>query len=64
MIEDKLLNALKAKQQEHAVDALKRPVKCDAFEYGYRVGVMAGYEAAVEVLLKLIDEDKYGNDDI
>lgn len=64
MIDAKLLNALKTKQQEHAVESLKRPIKCDAFEYGYRVGVMAGLEEAVNVLLKLIDEEKHGNDDI
>ena len=63
-IETKLLNRLKAEQQSYAVEALKRPQTRDAFEYGHRVGVMAGYEAALNVLLKLLDEEQNGNDDI
>ena len=39
IIHDKLLNRLKAEQQEFAVDALRRPQTRDTFEYGYRVGV-------------------------
>ena len=63
MIETKLLNRLKAQQQQFSVDALKRPQERDAFEYGYRVGVVAGYEAAINALLSLMDEDKSkGND--
>jgi hypothetical protein len=63
VIETKLLNRLKAQQQQFSVDALKRPQERDAFEYGYRVGVVAGYEAAINVLLKLMDEEKSkGND--
>lgn len=60
MIETKLLNRLKAEQQQFSVDALKRPQERDAFEYGYRVGVVAGYEAAINVLLKLLEEEKSG----
>ena len=63
-IETRLLNALKAEQQKFAVEALKRPVDRDAFEYGYRVGVVAGYEAALSVLLKLLDEEKNLDDDL
>jgi len=63
VIEAKLLNRLKVEQQQFSVDALKRPQERDAFEYGYRVGVVAGYEAAINVLLKLMDEEKSkGND--
>lgn len=63
MIETKLLNRLKAQQQQFSVDALKRPQERDAFEYGYRVGVVAGYEAAINALLSLLDEEKSkGND--
>jgi hypothetical protein len=60
VIETKLLNRLKAEQQQFSVDALKRPQERDAFEYGYRVGVVAGYEAAINVLLKLLEEEKSG----
>ena len=63
-LETKLLNALKAQQQQFALDALKRPVNRDAFEYGYRVGMIAGLESAVNVLLKLVDEEKHLDDDL
>ena len=63
-IESKLLNLLKANQAEFALEALKRPQDRDTFEYGYRVGVVAGYEAAMNVLLNLLDEDKNGNFDL
>ncbi len=63
-VESKLLNRLKAEQQQFAVDALKRPVERDAFEYGYRVGMVAGYEAAINVLLKLVDEEKNLDNDL
>jgi hypothetical protein len=63
VIETKLLNRLKAQQQQFSVDALKRPQERDAFEYGYRVGVVAGYEAAINVLLKMLEEEKSGASD-
>lgn len=63
-LETKLLNALKAEQQQFALQALKRPVERDAFEYGYRVGTIAGLESAVNVLLKLVDEEKHLDDDL
>jgi hypothetical protein len=63
-IETQLLNRLKASQQEFAVEALKRPVSRDAYEYGYRVGMVAGYEAAINVLLMLVDEEKYSDNDL
>jgi len=63
-IETHLLNTLKAKQQTYALEALKRPQARDSFEYGFRAGTIAGLEAAIEVLLTLIDEQKNGNNDI
>ena len=63
-IETKLLNKLKAEQQSFAVEALKNSQTRDAFEYGYRVGTVAGYEAAINVLLNLIDEDKHSDNDL
>ena len=63
-IEAKLLNRLKADQQQFAVEALRRPQTRDTFEYGYRVGMVAGYEAAINVLLKLLDEEKNSDNDI
>jgi|TARA_Y100000361_G_C11098764_1_gene310667 hypothetical protein len=63
-IEQKLLNLLKEEQATFALDALKRPQDRDNFEYGYRVGVVAGYEEAINVLLKLTEEEKYGDDNL
>jgi hypothetical protein len=63
VIETKFLNRLKAEQQRFSVDALRRPQERDAFEYGYRVGVVAGYEAAINALLKLLEEEKSGVND-
>lgn len=62
--ETKLLNRIKAAQQDFAVDALKRPQHRDAYEYGYRVGIFAGYEAAINVLLKILDEEKNSDNDL
>ena len=63
-LETKLLNALKVEMQQFALQALKRPVDRDAFEYGYRVGTIAGLESAVNVLLKLVDEEKHVDNDL
>ena len=57
-IDSKLLNLLKANQAEFALEALKRPQKRDTFEYGYRVGMVAGYEASIDVLLNLLNEER------
>ena len=63
-IELQLLNRLKVEQQSFAVDALRRPHTRDTFEYGYRVGMVAGYEAAINVLLTLLDEEKNFDNDL
>lgn len=63
-LEKRLLDRLKAEQAQFALDALKRPVNRDAFEYGYRVGVVAGYEAAVTALLSLLDEERDSGNDL
>jgi hypothetical protein len=62
--ETQLLARFKAKQQEFALEALKRPQERDTFEYGYRVGVVAGYEQAIQVLLALVNEEQYGEKDL
>lgn len=62
--ETDLLNRLKAEQQQFALDALKRPVSRDNFEYGYRVGVVAGYEAAVNALLDLVRKERDDDKDL
>lgn len=63
-IENKLLSALKAQQAQFALDALRRPQQRDAFEYGYRVGTVAGYEAAVDLLLQLLREERDDDRDL
>jgi hypothetical protein len=59
-----LLARLKTAQQEFALEALRRPQNRDAFEYGYRVGLVEGYEAAINVLINMIGEDRYGERDL
>ena len=61
---DALFNRLKADQQSFALDALRRPQTRDTFEYGYRVGMVAGYEAAINVLLQLLKEEKDNDPDL
>lgn len=63
-VEARLLARLKAEQAQFALDALRRPVERDGFEYGYRVGVVAGYEAAIRSLLTLFDEEKNSDQDL
>ena len=57
MTESMLLNLLKEEQAKYALTALRHPNQRDAFEYGYRVGVLAGLEQAVTVLLKSVEEE-------
>jgi hypothetical protein len=63
-IETRFLNALKAEQQRFALEALRKPQTRDSFEYGYRVGMVAGYEAAINVLLQLLKEEKDSDPDL
>jgi hypothetical protein len=62
--ETQLLDRLKAAQRDFALDALSRPQERNAFEYGHRVGLVAGYEAAINILLQLTNEEKYGERDL
>jgi len=64
MIEQKLLVRLKEAQRDYAIGALNRPSQRDTFEYGHAVGVVAGYEMAINVLLTLVNEEKHGNKDL
>jgi len=58
MIEQHLLQRLKVAQAEYALESLQRPNTRDVFEYGHRVGVVAGLQQAVDLLLTLIDEEQ------
>ena len=57
-VETKLLNRIKTAQADFALESMKKPQNRDAFEYGYRVGVVAGYEAAINILLAIVDDEK------
>jgi hypothetical protein len=54
---DKVLNAITNAQQELAIAALRTPNSHDAFEYGRMVGMYAGLERALEVILSTIKEE-------
>lgn len=64
MIEQILLNRLKEAQREFALESLQKPNNRDAFEYGHRVGTVAGFELAINVLLATVQEEKYGDKDL
>jgi hypothetical protein len=53
-----LLQRLETEQAQLAKEALAQPQGRDAFEYGRVVGMYAGLEQAVNVLLDLIKEDE------
>jgi hypothetical protein len=63
-IETVLLNRLKAAQASFALESLKRPQNRDTFEYGYRVGVVSGYDAALDVLFTILEEEKNSGNDL
>jgi hypothetical protein len=54
---DKVLNAITNAQQELAIAALRTPNSHDAFEYGRMVGMYAGLERALEVIMSTIKEE-------
>lgn len=58
---EKTLMMLKREQEELANSALRSPNSRDQFEYGRIVGMYAGYERAIEVILSANRED---DDDI
>tara|TARA_R110000824_G_scaffold83847_1_gene209645 strand:- start:4268 stop:4465 length:198 start_codon:yes stop_codon:yes gene_type:complete len=62
--ESQFLNLLKINQSNFALDALRRPIDRDNFEYGYRVGMVAGYEEAINLLLQHLSEEEYSDNDL
>ena len=54
---DKVLNAITQAQQELAIAALRTPNSHDMFEYGRMVGMYAGLERALEVIMSTIKEE-------
>lgn len=63
-IETKLLNLLKAEQQGFALEALRRPQDKTEFEYGFRAGTLHGLDMSVSILLKILKDEKDGNNDM
>lgn len=61
---DRLLARLKAEQASYALNSLQRPAQKDAFEYGFRAGVVAGYENSINLLISLLKEEQDDDRDI
>jgi hypothetical protein len=64
MIEQALLNGLKAEQQAYSLQALSHPNLKTEFEYGFRCGVNAGLEKAVEILLAMLKDERDNDRDL
>lgn len=63
-LETILLNRLKSVQADYSIQALKLPGSKNEFDYGFRCGYVAGLDAAVNVLLALLDEEKRDDKDL
>lgn len=61
---DRLLARLKAEQASYALTSLQRPNQRDAFEFGFRSGVVAGYEISINILLSLLQEERNSDPDL
>lgn len=60
---DHLLHRLKAEQAQFALKSLQHPGDKTAFDYGVRVGHVAGLEFAIGLLLAALDEERNGERD-
>lgn len=54
---DKILSLLTQAQADVATTAMRTPSSHDVFEYGRMVGMYAGLERAVEIILSTTKED-------
>jgi hypothetical protein len=54
---DKVISLLTEAQSQVATTAIRTPNSHDVFEYGRMVGMYAGLERAVEIILSTIKED-------
>jgi len=61
---DALLRRLKTEQAQFALEGLQKPAQRDAFEYGFRSGVVTGYDKAIQALLSLLDDDEKHGDQL
>ena len=64
MTEQALLNRLKEVQAQYALQSLQTPSGKNEFEYGYRCGMVAGLERAVNELLGSVEEGKRDSDSL
>lgn len=62
MKEQVLLNRLKRAQEAYALDSLKMAPEKTEYAFGYRCGVVAGYEMAINELLAMVAEEKSDRD--
>lgn len=62
--ETALLNKLKAEQATYALGALRSPGNKTEYEFGVRVGYVAGLERAIGMLLSALDEERNGEKDL
>ena len=62
MYYDKLLSIFQKKQLEVAQSALQRPITTNIeYEYGKMVGLYAGLEIAIKVLLEFLKDEEFDN---
>jgi hypothetical protein len=58
--DDNLLRALRTEQLNYAVEALSVPgAEKNSYEYGLRVGIFNGYQRAIDLITKLLTEEKF-----
>lgn len=61
---ERLLAAIKAEESSYALQALKNPGGKTLFDFGQRVGYLAGLSKAEELLLALLKDERDGGDDL
>lgn len=64
MSPERLIGRIKARQQKHSVDSLKKPLDKTEFEYGRASGFYLGLEEALNIILNQLEDDKNGRDDL
>lgn len=62
--ESALLGKLKDAQAQYALESLKNPGERREYDYGFRCGKVAGIEAAIQVLLAQVKEERDGDRDL
>lgn len=64
MKEAALLNRLKALQAEYALGCLKSPGDKSEYEFGLRVGTVAGIELAIDTILNALRDEREDKDSL